>query len=81
MCFLRPRTNYLGADGKPVKGVTKGSVVTYLGENIGSFAANFTRLGSIVIPYSFYSEHMVRADSDVMKVVGNEIVVQPLLIG
>lgn len=30
-CYLRPRTNYIGRDGKPVPGVTKGSVVTLLG--------------------------------------------------
>ena len=30
-CFLHPRTNYLLPDGSVKRGVTKGSVVTYLG--------------------------------------------------
>lgn len=49
MCFLSPRTNYLGTDGKPVKGVTKGSVVTYLGDNVTNFVNAFMDLGRIKI--------------------------------
>lgn len=49
MCFLYPRTNYLGTDGKPVKGVTKGSVVTYLGDNVTSFVNAFMDLGKVKI--------------------------------
>lgn len=40
-CYLSPRTNYLTADGKIKKGVTKGSVVTYLGNNIHKFKIVF----------------------------------------
>lgn len=32
-CFLSPRTNYVGRNGHPVAGVTKGSVVTLLKES------------------------------------------------
>lgn len=49
MCFLFPRTNYLGMDGKPAKGVTKGSVVTYLGDNTPNFVSAFMELGRIKI--------------------------------
>lgn len=49
MCFLYPRTNYLGVDGKPVKGVTKGSVVTYLGDNVTNFVNAFMDLGRVKI--------------------------------
>lgn len=49
-CFLRPRTNYLGPDGKPVTGVTKGSVVTYLGPNRAAFVRNFAGLGAVMVP-------------------------------
>lgn len=50
-CYLSPRTNYLGPDGKPVKGVTKGSVVTYLGRNVEQFCMAFQMLGNIMIPW------------------------------
>jgi len=40
-CFLSPRTNYFLPDGTIKKGVTKGSVVTYLGENIDKFIEVF----------------------------------------
>ena len=46
-CFLSPRTNYLLPDGSVYKGVTKGSVVTYLGINRQAFADNFCELGAI----------------------------------
>jgi hypothetical protein len=36
-CFLSPRTNYCTPDGKKKRGVTKGSVVTYLGNNTTKF--------------------------------------------
>ncbi len=51
-CYLSPRTNYIGADGKPVKGVTKGSVVTYLGPNVDSFAEEFKTLGNVMVSWS-----------------------------
>lgn len=50
-CYLSPRTNYIGADGKPVRGVTKGSVVTYLGPNADRFAEEFSKLGNVMVPY------------------------------
>lgn len=50
MCFLRPRTNYYLPDGSLKKGVTKGSVVTYLGPHRGEFRAYFTRFGSVMYP-------------------------------
>lgn len=49
-CYLRPRTNYYLPDGSQKVGVTKGSVVTYLGSNVRAFTKNFAELGSIMIP-------------------------------
>jgi len=40
-CFLHPRTNYYFPDGTLKKGVTKGSCVTYLGDNIDKFIKVF----------------------------------------
>ncbi|RIK38014.1 MAG: hypothetical protein DCC55_22510 [Chloroflexi bacterium] len=51
MCFLQPRTNYYLPSGAKARGVTKGSVVTYLGPNIDRFARSFANLGAIVVPY------------------------------
>lgn len=48
-CFLYGRTNYLDQNRNKVKGVTKGSVVTYLGKDLSSFAEAFCDLGSIKI--------------------------------
>lgn len=50
-CFLFPRTNYRKPDGTIVKGITKGSVVTYFGININRFAAEFERFGQVKISY------------------------------
>lgn len=50
LCFLTPRTNYLQPDGSLLRGVTKGSVVTYLGANLPRFVQNFGRFGRIVRP-------------------------------
>jgi len=52
-CYLSSRTNYLGYDLEPIKGVTKGSVVTYLGSNVEQFAECFKHLGSVMIPFNF----------------------------
>ena len=52
-CYLSPRTNYIRLDGTPVKGVTKGSVVTYLGNRFHSFAKEFDSLGNVVLPYTW----------------------------
>lgn len=48
-CFLCPRTNYYLPDGTVKKGVTKGSVVTYLGPNTNAFAKAFRDFGKIKI--------------------------------
>lgn len=48
-CFLVPRTNYYLPDGTIKKGVTKGSVVTYLGPNVDRFKAEFSKLGVVKI--------------------------------
>lgn len=50
-CFLSPRTNYFLPDGTRKKGVTKGSVVTYMGLNIFAFADAFRGLGVIKIAF------------------------------
>lgn len=50
-CFLVPRTNYYTPEGKKLSGVTKGSVVTYLGPNVNRFAQRFANLGVVKIPY------------------------------
>lgn len=49
-CWLYPRLNYVDADGCPVRGVTKGSVVTYLGKRPYLFARVFGRYGSVTMP-------------------------------
>lgn len=46
-CFLSPRTNYFLPDGSLLRGVTKGSVVTYYGPNVGRFATEFSHLGTV----------------------------------
>lgn len=51
MCFLSPRTNFLTPDGKMKKGVTKGSVVVYLGANAGEFQRQFAPFGGVMRPY------------------------------
>ena len=48
-CFLSPRTNYYLPDGSLKKGVTKGSVVTYFGENVSRFREAFASLGVVKI--------------------------------
>jgi hypothetical protein len=50
-CFLSPRTNYLLPDGTVFKGVTKGSVVTYYGQNVKAFADEFKMHGVVKIPW------------------------------
>lgn len=47
-CYLSPRTNYIdGVTGKTKRGVSKGSVVTYFGNNLELFAAKFRALGAV----------------------------------
>lgn len=50
-CFLHGRTNYYDQKGNKVKGVTKGSVITYLGKNVDRFYESFKHLGTIKVPY------------------------------
>lgn len=51
MCFIDGRTNYLDpVTLQPVSGVTKGSVVTYLGPNIDKFVKEYSEFGSVMIP-------------------------------
>ena len=54
-CFLNGRTNYISAETMiPVKGASKGSVVTYLGPKgrTGNFAEAFSKLGTIKVEYT-----------------------------
>lgn len=49
-CYLSPRTQYIdGATGKPVRGSTKGSVVTYLGNDLQAFREAFKNLGTVKV--------------------------------
>lgn len=52
-CFLHGRTNYLDQNGNKVKGVTKGSVVTYLGDSVEYFYEAFKHLGTVKVPYGW----------------------------
>jgi len=46
-CFIHGRTNYYLPDGTLKKGVTKGSVVTYLGKNPEKFKRVFSKIGTV----------------------------------
>ena len=48
-CFIHGRTNYLLPDGNVKNGCTKGSVVTYLGNNVDEFIFNFSKIGTVKI--------------------------------
>ncbi len=48
-CYLSPRTNYLLPDGTVKKGVTKGSVLTYLGPYWRGFQKAFSHMGTVKI--------------------------------
>jgi hypothetical protein len=48
-CFLSPRTNYHLPDGTLKRGVTKGSVVTYLGPTVPAFAREFKGMGVVKV--------------------------------
>lgn len=48
-CFLSPRTNYFLPNGELKRGVTKGSVVTYFGEDINKFKEFFSKFGVVKI--------------------------------
>ncbi|MBK8989274.1 MAG: hypothetical protein IPM39_24955 [Chloroflexi bacterium] len=47
MCNLIPRTGYILPDGTKKPGATKGSVVTYFGDNWQAFVQEFAPLGAI----------------------------------
>lgn len=50
-CYLAPRTNYIDMNtGEPVKGVPKGSCVTYFGDWPQMFCHRFNELGTIMWP-------------------------------
>lgn len=48
-CFLYKRTNYFLPDGTQMMGVTKGSVVTYLGKEVDRFRKYFSPLGAVKV--------------------------------
>lgn len=50
-----PRLNYFDEDGNKVKGVTKGSCLTYLGKNVEGFAKEFAQWGIVQVPYGWVS--------------------------
>lgn len=52
-CYLHPRTNYLLPNGKVMRGVSKGSVLTYLGplDREDEFARCFHHLGVCKRPF------------------------------
>lgn len=51
-CYLSPRTNYHLPDGSLKRGVSKGSVVTYMGPDVDKFAVEFHSFGTIKIEYA-----------------------------
>lgn len=50
-CFPRGRINYRNPDGTINRGVTKGSVITYLGRDLDRFKECFEHIGDIKILY------------------------------
>lgn len=48
-CYLSPRTNYILPNGETLKGVSKGSVVTYFGPNVNRFKTAFESLGVVKV--------------------------------
>lgn len=48
-CYLFPRTNYLLPNGAIKAGVTKGSVVTYIGHDLTAFRRIFAPLGAVKV--------------------------------
>lgn len=51
-CFLSPRTNFYLPDGTLKRGVSKGSVVTYMGPDLDKFALEFASMGTIKVKYA-----------------------------
>jgi len=54
-CYLHGRTNYYDQEGNKVKGVTKGSVITYFGKNVHAFYEAFKHLGTVKVRYGAYT--------------------------
>lgn len=53
--YISGRVNYINIDtGLEVKGVTKGSVITYLGDDIKSFIYYFKTIGDVMLPAKKY---------------------------
>lgn len=53
-CYFSRRVNYIdGETMQPKKGVTKGSVVTYLGPNVEKFYSVFSQYGKVMVPYGY----------------------------
>ena len=50
-CFPNKRVHYIKPDGTVDKNCTKGSVITYLGPNLDTFAAVFSEFGQIKVAY------------------------------
>lgn len=49
-CFLSPRTNYIdGVTGTTTNSATKGSVVTYMGEDVEAFRREFRGMGQVKV--------------------------------
>ncbi len=46
-CFIYGRVNYVLPNGKIKKGVTKGSVITYMGDEKDKFKMVFSRFGAV----------------------------------
>ncbi len=46
-CFIHGRVNYVNAKGEKVKSVTKGSVVTYMGNRVYEFERVFSEIGTV----------------------------------
>lgn len=51
-CYLCPRTNYSLPDGTLKRGITKGSVVTYMGRDAVRFARSFNSFGAIKVRFN-----------------------------
>ena len=53
-CYFYKRVNYIdGETMQPKKGVTKGSVVTYLGPSVEKFYNVFSQYGKVMVPYEY----------------------------
>lgn len=48
-CYLTPRTNYYLPDGSLKRGVSKGSVVTYMGPALDRFVKEFASFGVVKV--------------------------------